>query len=448
MKTVGIIAEYNPFHNGHAHQISFLKEQGAEIIVAALSGCFVQRGMPAWTDKYLRTKMALAQGVDFVFELPVLYALSSAEGFAFGGVSLLNALPLEGFCFGSESGKLEQLQTIADFLVSNDKTKHHTGYDIMTEENDSAGCSSSTVFQKELQSEMKKGVSFPYAREKALRTVFPDFFQNNPMLVAAPNNILALEYLKACRILDSKLQPVTLLRNDHGYLETNLEPGTVKASAMAIRSQYKNHRSLDVIKPSIPETTYNLLKENPNRFSLDMNDFSDIVYTCLRREKSPENYTSYGEISPDLAMRFWKHLPEFTSFWEYSDLIRRKNFTYTRIFRSLMHITLGITKEQLERTKMKVPYLRLLGMNKEKSAYLRKIKKLPLITKVADYEKILIGFYEKQDTLSNAQKQSRISHALDCFRTDLLAADIYRQTLYHKLGVLLPDEFHNGIEIY
>ncbi len=451
MKSVGIIAEYNPFHNGHAHQIAFLKEQGAEIIVAALSGCFVQRGMAAWTDKYLRTRMALARGVDFVFELPVLYALSSAEGFAFGGVSLLNALPLDGFCFGSESGNLEPLQTIADFLVSNDNGSRYNINNKTLQANtfsDAAASSPNVLFQQELQKELKKGASFPLARENALRIVFPDLFQKNPKLLCSSNNILAVEYLKACGILESNLQPVTLLRNDDGYLTPNLNPDTGKASAMAVRTEYRVHKSLDSIKSSIPETTYHLLKENPDRFPLEINDFSDIVYTCLRREKSPKNYTTYGEISPELSQRLWNCLPDYTSFLDYSQQVQSKNFTYTRIFRSLMHIMLGITKEQLERTSMEVPYLRLLGMNKEKSSYLRQIEKLPLITKVADYEKILTRFYKNQATLTDTEKQSRLSHALDCFQTDLLAADIYRQTAYQKLGVLLPDEFHNGIEMY
>ncbi len=432
MKSVGIIAEYNPFHNGHAHQISFLKEQGAEIIVAALSGCFVQRGMPAWTDKYLRTKMALAQGVDFVFELPVLYALSSAEGFAFGGVSLLNALPLESFCFGSECGNLNQLQNIADFLLLHDKS--HSSND--------------SFFQEELQKELKKGCSFPIAREEALRTAFPSFFENNTENIFQSNNILAMEYLKACRILGSTMQPVTLLREDNGYLSTTVKADTKKASASAIRAEYQKHSSLKAVQHVLPQSTYELLEEHPDRFPLQLEDFDHSIYVCLRRAKSPADYTAYGEISLDLAQRFWNCLPEYTTIHDYIQRVITKNFTYTRIYRSLMHILLGITKEQLQRNKMEVPYLRLLGMHKKKSSYLRQIKNLPIITKVADYKKLLTAFYQNLDSLSDTEKQSRLSHALDCFETDLLAADIYRQTAYQKSRILLPDEFHNGIEIY
>lgn len=430
MKAVGIIAEYNPFHNGHAHQISFLKEQGAQIIVAALSGCFVQRGMPAWTDKYLRTRMALSQGVDFVFELPVLYALSSAEGFAFGGVSLLNALPLDGFCFGSEAGNLKSLQTIANFLTN------------------PANASSDIFYQQELQKELRNGFSFPFARERALKKISPDLFQEEPTLLKSSNNILALEYLKACNKLKSHLQPVTLLRDDNGYLSTNTETNSGKVSAMAIRTSYIKEKTLDSIQTFLPQSCYKLLSMHPEHFPIEIKDFDQTLYVCLRKAKSPADYTAYGEISIELAQRIWKFLPEYTTILDFVEKVHAKNFTDTRIFRSLIHIMLGITKEQLQYTRLEVPYLRLLGMNKEKSTYLRQINQLPLITKVADYEKILTDFYTNQDVISDKEKQSRLSHALNCFQTDLLAADIYRQTVYQKTGLLLPDEFHNGIEIY
>ena len=113
----GIIAEYNPFHNGHRHQLDYVRSQGAEVIAVAMSGNFVQRGAPAWTDKYLRTRMALSQGADLVFELPSVYCLSSAENFAFGGISLLNALKLDSFCFGCETPELSLLEETADLLV-------------------------------------------------------------------------------------------------------------------------------------------------------------------------------------------------------------------------------------------------------------------------------------------------------------------------------------------
>ncbi len=431
MKAVGIIAEYNPFHNGHAHQISFLKEQGATIIVAALSGCFVQRGTPAWTDKYLRTKMALSQGVDFIFELPVLYALSSAEGFAFGGISLLNSLPLNAFCFGSEYGKLAPLQTIADFLALNEKTD--SSYD--------------SIFQNHLQKQLKLGASFPVAREKALQIIFPDLLKEEPTLLKSSNNILAIEYLKAHCRLNSNLVPLTLLRDDNGYLSTDTNGHTGKASAMAIRKNYAQHNSLRQIQDLLPESCHELLANAPHRFPIELTDFNQQLYLCLRKAKEPSDYTKYGEISPELAHRLWNFLPEYTTVSDYIEKVHTKNFTDTRVFRSLMHIMLGITKEQIQQTKQEVPYLRLLGMNKEKSSFLRQITKLPVITKVADYRKILTTFYTNHEELSDEKKQSRLSYALDCFQTDLLAADIYRNTLYQKSGILLPDEFQNGIEI-
>lgn len=432
MKTVGIIAEYNPFHKGHAHQIAFLKKQGIDTIVVALSGYFVQRGVPAWTDKYLRTRMALEQGIDFVFELPALYALSSAEGFAFGGVSLLNALPLDGLCFGSECGDLKPLQAIADFLYRNDQ---------VTNAEDAA------LFRQHLQKSLKSGLSFPAAREQALHMFFDSLLEQYPDLLSGSNNVLSIEYLKALKKLNSPLQPVTLSRKDAGYHSTTLEHHSGNASASAIREAYRTSTSLESLRPFLPEAVYELLQEHPRHYPLSLDDLSSSIYLCLRKASSPEDYTAYGEISPDLAQRLWNFLPEYTTVTDYIEKVKTKNITYSRISRSLIHLLLGITGQQTKQAHMQVPYLRLLGMRREKSSFLRQIKSLPVITKVADYPSIFADFYNSQDDLSQEEKHSRQNDALDCFQTDLLAADIYRQTLFHKTGIRLPDEYHAGVVI-
>ncbi|MDO4167555.1 MAG: nucleotidyltransferase family protein [Eubacteriales bacterium] len=165
MKTVGIIAEYNPFHRGHEYQIRQIRKQtGAEHVIIVMSGDFVQRGTPAWTDKFLRTEMALAGGADLVFELPVHFSTASAEGFAQGGVSLLDSLGfVDGICFGSECGNLEALSQIAHFLVAQDARIH-----------------------TKIQNRLAEGYTYPAARAEILSDAFPDLLRQIPAFSLTP----------------------------------------------------------------------------------------------------------------------------------------------------------------------------------------------------------------------------------------------------------------------
>ena len=176
MKTIGIVAEYNPFHNGHKYQIEQTKKQlGADNVVVVMSGNFVQRGGVAWTDKYLRAKMAIDCGADLVFELPVVFSCASAETFALGSVALLDSLGfVDEICFGSEEGNLEILEKISSILNSND-------------------------YIKELEIYLKKGISFPVAREEYLKQHMPQYRDILPTLLKQPNNILGIEYIKALK---------------------------------------------------------------------------------------------------------------------------------------------------------------------------------------------------------------------------------------------------------
>lgn len=200
MKTIGIVAEYNPFHNGHKYQIEQTKKQlGADNVVVVMSGNFVQRGGVAWTDKYLRTKMAIDCGADFVFELPTVFACASAETFALGSVALLDSLGfVDEICFGSEEGNLEILEKISSILNSND-------------------------YIKELEIYLKKGISFPVAREEYLKQHMPQYRDILPTLLKQPNNILGIEYIKALKRIGSHIKPVTIKRIDNGYHSTSLD---------------------------------------------------------------------------------------------------------------------------------------------------------------------------------------------------------------------------------
>ncbi len=418
MKSVGIIAEYNPFHNGHKYQIDTLRGQGADTIAVVMSGCFVQRGAPAWTDKYLRTRMALACGADLVFELPTVFALSSAPHFAMGGVSSLSALGVDSICFGSECGTIEPLEQVADFLwKAEERELGDAGY------------------QEVIQSAVRSGISYPAARQKALQQAFPELFQKYPALVSAPNNILSIEYLKAMKRIGSSLHPMTITRCDAGYHSKELSGSF--ASASAIRDSFFKTASLDASTEALPTACHKLLLQYTDRYPVRTDDFSSILYGILRRIHSPEEYVKYGDISPELAQRIYKQLASYGTISSFTEQIKTKNYTYNRISRCLFQLLLKIPSEYSADTGQTVSYLRLLGMRRSKSSFLRQIRSLPVITKVADYEAVLKTFY--------GAGTPEYQYADTCFQTDLLAADLYRHILHPDPSSGLKDEYRQGI---
>ena len=211
MKVVGIIAEYNPFHKGHEYQIRYAREiLGADYIVVAMSGDFVQRGAPALMEKHLRAEMALLGGADLILEMPVQTATASAEGFAAGGVSLLDGLGVvDELCFGSECGDTETLMNIAQILIKEP-----------------------FEYRKLLQQNLRTGMSFPAARSSALirymrekatsvHNTFGVSSEHIELILSSPNNILGIEYCKALLRLNSRILPHALLRKGCGYHDTD-----------------------------------------------------------------------------------------------------------------------------------------------------------------------------------------------------------------------------------
>ena len=406
IKFTGIIAEYNPFHNGHKHQIEHLRSLGTGVIAVAMSGDFVQRGAPAWTDKYTRTQMALSQGADLVFELPTVYTLSSAEHFAFGGISLLNALHMDSVCFGCETPSLPLLDSAAELLQK--------------EPDD---------YRQTLQQHLKSGASYPAAREAALRQSMPEL---PPDFLSGANNILALEYLKALRSTHSTMTPVPILRTDSGYHSTELS-GETFSSASAIRFSYKDTDSLNDISHALPEEIMTLLKKRSGHLGMDTTDFDALLYYALRRAVQKGTLTHYGDIHEELANRIIKSLADYQTADTFILSLKRKNITYSRICRCLFQLLLEIPAEFVKGTSHPVPYLRLLGMRRQSSGYLRRITELPILTKMADAWDIL--------------SDSPYPYAKDFLSIDLFAADLYRQTLLQKNGTVIPDEDHAGIVI-
>lgn len=387
MKICGIIAEYNPFHNGHQYHLQKSIEQSkADYSVIVMSGNFVQRGTPALADKYIRTETALRCGADLVLELPSFYATGSAEFFAAGAVSLLDKLgAVTHLCFGSECGVLSLLQKAASILAEEPE-----------------------IYKTILRNKLREGSSFPTARSTALLECCPELGENLQVLTA-PNNILGIEYLKALYKQNSSINPLTITRSGSNYHDQELT--TTLSSATAIRQALRDGLSLSHISEYLPHPAYSVLEEHflniPPIFSEDL---SSMLYYKLLCEQD-EGYTAYMDVSEEISDRIRRNLYQFTTFPAFCALLKTKEITHSRISRCLIHILLNIRKADLEhyvRTLDYTPYARILGFRQASSPLLSAISKqtrIPLITKLADAGNIL-----SEDALEMLQKDIAISH--------------------------------------
>ena len=316
MNVVGIIAEYNPFHEGHAYQIQKAKEQcGAEFAVVVMNGDFVQRGEPAIFDKYTRTKEALLGGADLIFELPVRFGLSSAGDFAMGGVLALNALPfVTHLCFGTETGDLTPLLQAATFL-----------------------CDEPDSYRTRVKHFVKQGILYPKARSLALaaESGLPTETWDSP------NNILGLEYCVALQKLHSKIKPFTIRREGQGYHDNDTPALSDFPSATFLREKIRKAGE----------------KEN-----LSLSDFSSLIGYSLLTAK---DLCRIKDITPDLSDRIRNELPKYREINEFVKTIKNPSLTTGRIKRSFFQCLFDIEKEEPV-----MPYLRVLGMKKEASSLL------------------------------------------------------------------------------
>lgn len=421
MSVIGIIAEYNPFHMGHLKQIKCCKKNDSDMIIAVMSGDFIQRGAPAIFNKYIRAKLALSSGVDLVLELPSLYATASAPIFANGGVSLLNQLGcVNQLCFGCETVNTEKMETLADFL----------------------SCPPSS-YEKNLSLQLSKGYSFPKAREISLRSFFDEEFL---VAIDQPNNILAIEYLIALKRRKSSIQAVPILREGSKYHEKDLKNNGYP-SATAIRNHIASYikdsnsqkasEAFDVmekLKKAIPSEAYQLILENHIlKEYLETDDFSQLLHYKLMTERE-NGFHQYADISPDLSSKIIKNLNHFQNYTQFCDLLKSKEITYTRISRSLLHILLNIKKEDYEEIKLQaeVPYARILGFRKEAAPLLSNLKQkaaIPIISKLADAEPLLSDFGKK------------------VLKQNILHSNLYAAALMHKTEIPYCSEYERQIII-
>lgn len=397
MKTVGIIAEYNPFHNGHAYQIAAAKRMtGADYCIVIMSGDFVQRGAPAFMDKYARTQAALANGADLVLELPVCYALGSAEYFASGAVALLDKLGVaDTLCFGSECGDITLLSEFAEKLSGEDDAFRHV-----------------------LDQQLRRGLSYPNARNAALQASAPHLIGHMNVLIQS-NNILAIEYCKALTRRGSAIHPCTVSRAGASYHDASLD--NAFCSALAIREAVASSDSLTEVRALMPRASYEILEAGYGRTCpVFTDDVSLPLHYQLLSEQSC-GFTKYADIDAALSDRIVKKLPTYRRFTDFCEQLKTKNRTYTRIARSLIHILLRIGKDDLEHYQADdyIYYARMLGFREEAGPLLSAIKdkgSIPLLSKLADADTLLSG---------NGR------HMLDM---DIYASHIYSSLLQHKFA--------------
>lgn len=412
MKAVGLVTEYNPFHNGHLYHLNKAMElTGADISVAVMSGDFVQRGEPAVLDKYTRTSMALNSGVNLVVELPVNYAVSSAESFAAGALKVLDYVKADSIAFGSESGNIERLSKLAHILCDNEDTLY-----------------------KEISKYTANGISYAAARQKVVEKLTD---KDTAEMLTSSNNILAVEYLKAIIKNNYAIKPYTVQRQGDSYNDTDIR--SEYASATALRENLK----ADNISEYIPVKAGLILSSNTNYIYPD--DITEVLFTRLldilfasNYDKNVfiENVMQYPDVSKEIAGRLYKSAMDMItrtvpqgaeskdnglfSFGSLCEHIKTKEVPLSRIKRALVRITLGLDKKHMEKYANE-PYIRVLGFDKkgqEYLSYIRKTVEVPLITKTADYKEMLLD--------------------------DIHAANIYNMIVAGKYGVKELGDFVRG----
>ncbi len=460
MKTTAIIAEYNPFHTGHAYQIEKARElTDADRIVVILSPDFVQRGTPALTDKYTRTKMALEGGADLVLELPVCCATGSAEFFASGAIRILEGLGcVDSLSFGCESDHLASLSLLSAILQSEPPRYRET-----------------------LKAQLASGCTFPHARETALAAVLshpeelpaiytfaasgptmfkeigethkeytrkleynhesvpskdlyknlglddpnlPEYCSKNlHTLLNGSNNILALEYLKALRRYASTIKPAPVLRQGSDYHE---DTPRIYASAQGIRAMLSSQKQKEASTYLLPETQDILFKslgDHPVKTEI----FDRMLHYRLL---SRTDFTDFLDVTSDLNDRLLNLLPQYETAAQFTELVKTRQMTHTRISRALLHIFLGIRETQTQAffADEENRYVRILGFRRESTDLLAKIKKstcIPVISKNADAEKILRDH----------------PVALESFRQDLNASHLYQLLCQRKDKTAVVSEY-------
>ena len=387
-KVLGIVGDYNPFHNGHLYHLEESKKMtSSNYTVAIISGNFTQRGSTAIIDKWSRAEMAIKNGVDLVIELPALYATSSAENFADGAIKILDSLKVVDYIsFGAETSDIDILNNFADILYKEP-----------------------LKYRSFLSHELKKGISFPKARENAL-LMYLNGNRKYINVMSSPNNILGIEYIKALKKHKSNIKPVSIARFETGYNDVTYS-GNI-ASATAIRNIVKNG-GFDALRKLLPNSSYSVLIDNIKQGHIvpDLSVFEkQIIYNL--RSMYPEEITELAEVSEGLEHSYKNAADSCNTLEELLGKIKSKRYTSTRLQRILLYALLNITKKDIELSKKTMPYIRVLGLNKRGKFLISEIAKAnPKLEIVTSVKKFV-------DKTTNKNMKSMIEK-------DIWATDVY-----------------------
>lgn len=386
-KVLGIVGEYNPFHNGHLYHLEQSKKMtSSNYTVAIMGGNFTQRGSTSLIDKWSKAEAAIQSGIDLVIELPVLYTTSSAENFADGAIKILDSLKVVDYIsFGAETSDVDILNKFADVLYNEPRK-----YKIL------------------LSHELSKGISYPKARENALMIYLNDI-RKCVNVLSSPNNILGIEYLKALKKYKSNIMPISIARYESAYNDSSYS-GNI-ASATAIRNIIKNN-GFDILRRLLPSSSYSILIKNIKQGHIipDISVFEKQIIYNLRKMEISE-IAMLPDVTEGLEFAIKKAANSCNNLNDLLNIIKSKRYTSTRIQRILLYALLGITKKDIDISKKTTPYIRVLGLNNRGKFLISEIAKanpkLEIITSVK-------RFYD-----NNTNKNLKLMLDKDIFATNV-----------------------------
>ena len=414
MKTLAIISEYNPFHNGHLYQLSKAKEiTEADCILVLMSGNFVQRGEPAIINKWARADMALAAGADLVIEMPFVFSTQDANGFALGSIALLNALNIVQYLsFGCENNNLDILLALGRFL-SNENVNYKT------------------LFKKN----SKKGLGYPKARAQALWEYHEKYGIDQLQMTSSeqlleilfsPNNILAIEYIKHLLKTKSSILPIPIKRIGAAYHDSDIQKNISSATSIRnvllrkIKYPYQiDEISAIEIKSAMPFSAYQILcaELSEGRAPISLNRYEQYVLATLRNMPKEKISFIHG-VNEGLENRIKNAALKSANIELLLNLIKTKRYTLTKIKRILLHVMIGLLKEDVALFNAYGPmYIRVIGFSEKGKTLLKKIKKysiLPIITKLSNFLREV-----------NSEKPLHYQSLLKMIDYDILSTDLY-----------------------
>lgn len=425
MKTLAIIAEYNPYHNGHAYLLEQAKTHtDADYAIALMSGHFLQRGEPAMWDKYTRAKMSALAGVDIVFELPFAYATGSAMDFADGAVRILDAMhTIDFLCFGAEDDDINTFETLADLLLSEPD-----------------------AYKASIKAYLANGMSYPAAREQAVAEYTGNTIYAS--LLSKPNNILALEYICALKRAKASIKPVLIARKHADYHDNTLY-GNI-SSATAIRTAFSGKAnqtddekftpgakvnattdSFPAIEGDVPDAVCSLMKDIYGMKAPVFPEDLDCFLQAARLMSSDNTVREICDMSDALANSL-SALPCYMSVNDTTAALKSKNYTAARIRRALLHMILGYTEKDRRRfiESNYAQYASILSLRRESSPLLKQIgenSSIPLITKKADFRN-----YFADDTKFSSSVQHDIADRM--WELDIKAGELYNCLIFNRYG--------------